>query len=888
MKQVHIVPHVHWDREWYFTAEESRILLVNNMEEILEILESEENYPWYVLDGQTAILEDYFVVKPENKERVKRLVQTGKLIIGPWYSQTDVMVVGGESVVRNLLYGMKDCAEFGEPMKIGYLPDSFGQSSQLPQIYQGFDIAHTIFWRGVSERHGTNKTEFYWQSDNGDKVLVQLFPLGYAIGKYLPTEPKALQARMDKYFGVLDRGATTEHIILPNGHDQMPIQKNIFAVMDTLREVYPERQFLLSRYEHVLEEIAKQTDLATLHGEFIDGKYMRVHRSIFSTRMDIKAANARIENKITNILEPLAAIAYSLGFEYHSGLIELIWKLIMKNHAHDSIGCCCSDGVHREIMSRFWTAEDKVDTLITFYKRKIADALPQDKGLDKLVMYNCLPYVREEVIEAAIITKWKNFKLVDDNEEEQDFVIVNQEIIDPGLIDRQIVHYGNYDPFVKYTLQFKDSIPAMGYKAYYVREADVMVEQPATVSNQIDTDFYQITVNNNGTLHVVDKKQNCSFDQVFLLEDMADDGDEYDYSPLPGEQPILSDKVSARYELRQGCYFSYIDIDYILVVPQDLVSRKEQRFDTNMRVKLQITIPMNSPLLEVAVTIDNTVKDHRVRLYLPTGLESNFSIADNQFGHIQRPVIDSAMEVWETEGWDERPDSIYPMLSYVGVSNDIHGVAVLTNSTREYEIIGEKFDTIAITLFRSIGYLGKEELLRRPGRPSGIKLATPDSQLLGSITLQFAVLIHQGTTLTANVAGWAKEYLAPIVTYNKMLYNAMKLNDVDFKVPFQYSLLTYTGGDVVLSAIKKSEAQNGLILRFFNPSNATTTARFQLPQGTTEAFPTNLAEQALPEASYEWTGGEFTLKVKKNEARTVFIALSPDAGKAVQQQIRGE
>jgi mannosylglycerate hydrolase len=93
MKNVHIVPHMHWDREWYFSTEESRILLVNNMEEIMEMLENNPDYPYYVLDGQTSILEDYFAVKPENKERVKKLVQEGRLIIGPWYTQTDEMVV---------------------------------------------------------------------------------------------------------------------------------------------------------------------------------------------------------------------------------------------------------------------------------------------------------------------------------------------------------------------------------------------------------------------------------------------------------------------------------------------------------------------------------------------------------------------------------------------------------------------------------------------------------------------------------------------------------------------------------------------------------------------------------------------------------------------------
>ncbi|MGL4372323.1 MAG: alpha-mannosidase, partial [Turicibacter sp.] len=494
--KVHVVPHMHWDREWYFTTEESRILLVNNMEEILEMLETNPDYPCYILDGQTSILEDYFAVKPENKERIQKLVQAGKLIIGPWYTQTDEMIIGGESIVRNLLYGFKDCEAFGDPMKIGYLPDSFGQSAQLPQILNGFDITRAMFWRGTSERHGTNKTEFNWVSEDGSNVVTQLLPLGYAIGKYLPTEYDALKKRMSKYMPVLDRGATTDHILLPNGHDQMPIQKNIFEVMNQLKNIYPERDFFLSRYENVFEELEKLDNLPTLKGEFLDGKYMRVHRSIYSTRMDIKAANARIENKITNILEPLATIAYSLGFEYHHGLIELIWKEIMKNHAHDSIGACCSDKVHREIMARFWLAEDKLDELIAFYKRVLTDAMSQEMTLDKLVAFNLLANDREVVVQGEIITKMKNFKLIDAAQNEMTFEVVSKEIVDAGLIDRQIVHYGDYDPFVKYTVQFTDMIPSMGYKAYMISEINdtVLDVTEAQSVDKIETEFYEITV----------------------------------------------------------------------------------------------------------------------------------------------------------------------------------------------------------------------------------------------------------------------------------------------------------------------------------------------------------------------------------------------------------
>ncbi|PKT05938.1 alpha-mannosidase, partial [Klebsiella pneumoniae] len=89
---------------------------------------------------------------------------------------TDTTIVSAESIVRNLMYGMRDCLAFGEPMKIGYLPDSFGMSGQLPHIYNGFGITRTMFWRGCSERHGTDKTEFLWQSSDGSEVTAQVLP----------------------------------------------------------------------------------------------------------------------------------------------------------------------------------------------------------------------------------------------------------------------------------------------------------------------------------------------------------------------------------------------------------------------------------------------------------------------------------------------------------------------------------------------------------------------------------------------------------------------------------------------------------------------------------------------------------------------------------------
>ncbi|WP_394903586.1 mannosylglycerate hydrolase [Clostridium butyricum] len=869
MKKVHIVPHMHWDREWYFSTEESRILLVNNMKEIMDMLENNSDYPYFVMDGQTAILEDYLAVKPQDKERIKKLVEEGKLIIGPWYTQTDEMVVGGESIVRNLLYGIKDCGEFGDYMKIGYLPDSFGQSAQMPQILNGFDIKHSMFWRGCSERKGTGKTEFNWTSDDGSEVVVQMLPLGYAIGKYLPTDIDALRKRMEKYFPVLDRGATTEHEILPNGHDQMPVQKNIFDVIEKLKELYPDREFFLSRYENIFEELEKESNRDTISGEFLDGKYMRVHRSIFSTRMDIKAANARIESKITNILEPLASIAYSLGFEYHHGLIELIWKEIMKNHAHDSIGCCCSDKVHKEIMNRFLLAEEKVDRLIEFYKRKITDAISCEKALDKLTIFNLMPYEREEIIRAQIITKMKSFEMVNDEDIKLDFQVIHKEEIDAGLIDRQIVHYGNYDPFMIYTIEFKDVVPAMGYKTYLIKESEFMIEKEYEAVNKIDNDFYEIEVNENGTLKILDKKINKTFDNVLLMENGGDEGDEYDFSPLVDEKLIFNTHVKAEYSIKKNKFNNEIKISYRLDMPKNIESRKNNNIDGYVDFNISINVPNDKARIDIVFDIDNQACDHRIRTYIPTNIASKFSVSDNQFGYIKRDVYDEAMDVWEKEGWDERPDSIYPMLTFVGLSDEEHGVAVLTNSTREFEIVGEKFDTIAITLFRSVGFLGKEEMVRRPGRPSGIKLPTPDSQLIGNITIDFAIATHEKSTLEANVANMAKQYLTPMVTYNKMPYNAMKLNDSEVITPYSYSLLKQYDENLVLSVIKKAEKEEGLIIRMYNPNEYEESTNILFNRSIKEAVKANLNERKIEKINIE--DSSIKVKCRKNQVQTILI-----------------
>src|SRR5690554_1477304 len=231
-RDIKILMHTHWDREWYFTKDETKVLLRNHMHEVMEFLE-ENPETIYILDGQSVMIDDYLELEPEAELRLKALIEKGNLRVGPWYTQTDLLLVHGESIFRNLYYGIKRAKEFGEPMLVGYAPDTFGHSSQMPQIYKQFGIDSTFFWRGFSELKG-EKSDFLWKGVDGSEVFGVNLATGYQGAKYLESDPDELNERMKKIMSVLDNYSASPARLIMNGHDQMPIQKNIHYVMENL------------------------------------------------------------------------------------------------------------------------------------------------------------------------------------------------------------------------------------------------------------------------------------------------------------------------------------------------------------------------------------------------------------------------------------------------------------------------------------------------------------------------------------------------------------------------------------------------------------------------------------------------------------------------------
>ena len=140
------------------------------MDELLELLETDPEFTSFTMDSQTLCVEDYLELRPEKRPLIGKHVQSGRLLIGPWYSLPEEYVCNGESLVRNLLVGHRSARALGGVTKSGYTPFSYGQTSQMPQIYRGFGIDDIIFYRGIN----TTKCEYILRPD-GSRLLGSRF-----------------------------------------------------------------------------------------------------------------------------------------------------------------------------------------------------------------------------------------------------------------------------------------------------------------------------------------------------------------------------------------------------------------------------------------------------------------------------------------------------------------------------------------------------------------------------------------------------------------------------------------------------------------------------------------------------------------------------------------
>jgi len=823
-----IVAHTHWDREWYRTFQQFRIRLIDLINNLIEILENDKTFSDFTLDGQTIVLEDYLEVHPKRRAILKKYITEGRIHVGPWYILPDEFLVSAESIIRNLLLGYKIASEFGRVMKIGYIPDPFGHISQMPQILRGFGIDNIIFWRGI-EYEQTRGNEFIWQGPDGTELFaVHLPKVGYCNAMSLPEDVGQAYKLIKEAIEDLLSRETSKSLLLLNGVDHLEAQPHIPRLVKELNKSFTDIEIKQGNLEEYIDYAKKtvKSNLNKISGEFRSGKDTNIIQSVYSSRMYIKQVNERCETLLENWVEPTASVAWLLGNNYPENLIWTSWKWLLKNHPHDSICGCSIDQVHKEMITRFdWSkqiAQEVINKNLDYITEKIKiDYLKKDELA--LAVFSPLPYSIDENVEVRVkFPKEINLnrvKVLTAQGEEipyqlkgygEDYKIIFNPFKVPKFLE---VNYAD----ISFTAK---DIPACGYKIFIIKaindlrtskkyETDIRAGR-----DYIENKYYKVVAETNGTITIVDKLNNKIFKNCNRFVDGGEAGDEYTYSPPLNDEIIVSqlNNISTK---NVGPSEATLKVSGKIILPVGLKSDRKSRADKKVECSIESEVKLFSEIqrIEFKTKFNNKARDHRLRVEFPTAIKSDYVCADGHFDVVKRSI-----SVPDSEGWKEKVYKTAHNSGFIDINDGEHGLALLNQGLPEYEIIPDN-NTIALTLLRCVGWLSRGDLEYRKGN-AGPLFATPEAQCLGENNFSYALIPHQCSWNDARIPQKTKQYKSKVLT--KQLENQPgNLSD-------KYSFIELEGKYLEISALKKHEFEDKLLIRVYNPTNRETTGKIKL------------------------------------------------------------
>jgi alpha-mannosidase len=936
-----IVPHTHWDREWYLTFQQFRMRLVRTVDNVLDALESDPAYTFFMLDGQTIVLEDYLEIRPENRERLQKLARQGRILVGPWYLQPDEFLVSGESLIRNLQAGYRMAADFGGAMPIGYVPDTFGHIAQLPQILRGFGLDNAVFWRGVPK--DIQSSAFHWAAPDGSAVLVAWLndDFGYSNAAILPIQPDALAARLILIADRMRPGALTNTLLLMNGTDHIEPQPGLPAALDAARARLAERGIeasiaTLPHYLSVLREAG--LSLPTYTGEMRGSFSAHLLPGVLSMRMWLKQHNAAGEALLTRWAEPAAAWAWLYGAKHPTALLRRSWRYLLHNHPHDSICGCSIDQVHREMMPRFAQSEQIAEELTTQALRSLGEHI-ETRGSERaipLVVFNPGPGPRTDVAHCEAQPLFPDFEIVDseghplpyqalsapgtalfDETADKDFTRSMMGMIeggralgysildgrldggdDPGTVIVRLTVSERAAPNVELVERLKARIlalaeredvahfrviaheatrvqllllardvPTFGGRVLFLRpkaesgvpdasvaQSDAPLSWPA--DSQVRAGFaslenthLKVTIEpSTGTLTLLDKRTGHQYAGLNRVADGGDVGDLYTYCPPAADTLVMEPAWPPSIAIAEhGPARATLRIARTYALPAacapDRAARAGER--VHCAVVSEVSLTAGARRVEIRTTVENTARDHRLRILFPVPFVAEMANAEGTFEVTRRAARHPELSPEEAARWFELPVNTQPQKRFVDLSNGEHGLAVLNRGLPEYEVLGWPEgggSAIALTLLRCVEWLSRNDLSTRRNH-AGPPLQTPEAQGLGTHVFEYALVPHAGMwhTEDAFVQQEANAYEAPL--------RAVATTQHAGEIPTSWSFAHVAPGSVAVSAIKRAEDEDALVLRLYNPRDVAMDADVILPLPFREVERVNLNEEPIHDLS---------------------------------------
>lgn len=845
-----VISHTHWDREWYEPLEKFRFRLVDLMDNLLEVL---GNYPEYIfhLDAQTIVLEDYLEIRPYKMELLKKYIKEGRMLVGPWYVQNDFYLTSGEATIRNLIIGSKMAEDMGKCTWVGYTPDQFGLISQLPQILKGFNMDNCIFGRGYTFfkkvdgqlKQESKPAELIWEGADGSKVLAVHMPYWYNNAQRFSEDISKSLKLLEMIEKNFENIALTPYLLLMNGVDHLEAQENLLPILDKvgvgLGQNKQIKQYTMQKYLEDVKGFIEnyKINIPEYWGEMRNGPDYAVLQGTLSSRIYLKTMNTKAQNLLEAKIEPLYSFIQMAGVDgkYPSDFVNYLWKLLIQNHPHDSICGCSRDEVHEHMVDRFGRISEAGDALIQrgmeFISAHVSRAgLSQDEYL--ITLFNTTENSRSGVFEIElqfpVEEKVENFVIVDKEGRNIPFIAITKEKKSRNIFS-PINLPGSIEVDSYKIVLFIEEVKGLGYKALTVKAIPGILQvekQTALIKKDgiLENEFIKVTVHETGKIDLLYKDNGKLFCNILMLEDSEDCGDEYVYGKGSKGYSITSEGLIPEIScIRANDFEAKYKIVFNMLLPQYFDRAIGIRSESliNNRIEIMLSLKKGNPILDISFSIDNLSKDHRLRALFNTGINTDHTYASTPFDVILRDRRDVLQGV---------KNGTQPNSGFVDIQDEKYSLAVLNEGVYEYEHLLEDSGTIAMTLLRVNGMIDVNSL--------GDTWQVPGNQCIENIKINMAIYPHSGDYIEAKVPVLVREFQNPLLNcfqsvnlckfvggrpavqdsqIKEIFYRKDQYSEISF--PKELQFVTINGKGIVLSALKKAEKGDGIILRVYNSCN---------------------------------------------------------------------
>ncbi|CAN5713297.1 hypothetical protein BH23CHL8_BH23CHL8_08800 [soil metagenome] len=398
---VHLVPHSHWDREWYSPFQIFRMRLVELVDRVLEMLEADPAFR-FTLDGQCATIDDYLEIRPEQEERIRRFVGEGRLAIGPWQILMDEFLCSGETMIRNLELGIRRGRQLGGATAAGYLPDMFGHVAQMPQLLRRAGIEQAIVWRGVPA--AIDHHRFAWSAPDGSTVSTEYLIDGYGNAAHLFVVPGRVAEHLAALHDAMRPFGVEEHLLAMYGTDHALPSLELSELVDRLNDAQDDYDVHVETLADYVAAAPPPDGVPAWHGEMRSSARANLLMGVNSARIDLKQAGGRAELALERYAEPLQAL-WGDRMAWPDAYLRLAWRRLIENSAHDSICGCSVDEVVDQVIVRYAEAEQIARGLTARAAGRVAPGLPRDA----VAVLNPSPAARVGLVElpASIPESWE-------------------------------------------------------------------------------------------------------------------------------------------------------------------------------------------------------------------------------------------------------------------------------------------------------------------------------------------------------------------------------------------------------------------------------------------------------------------------------------------------